>query len=431
MGEKAPAYVRLAILNVVLFSAFGCLFPFLTAAYEAKGLTKTEIGGVTTCAPFVSFLFSPVWARLADKTKQHRRVLVASSLVAVVLMFLFPLVSFPSVVALMILYTAVTCPLCPLLDSFVLEALGEHAEMYGKVRVWGAVGVGVAAPVSGFLVDKMDLSVPFAMFGLLMTLSATLFYFWLKPCLNTQGAKDSYTAEAPNTEEPWSARQVCNKVCSSSQDVCKLSFLVVATFVGMGTSMGSSLSSLFLQDELLADRTYMGLATACTILLELPAFFFAKNIIQTIGLNTTIIVAQMAYVLRMCLYCQCVADNSYLFLVAELLHGVTFVGIWSAGVDLMRRYAAVGTEAFNQALFSACFNGLGGGTGSLLAGLLYETYGAYFVFKCAACVVLLSTALFLCQIVLVGKHKQTTVAAFASSSREPLLVKGCDEVQAV
>ncbi len=78
-----------------------------------------------------------------------------------------------------------------------------------------------------------------------------------------------------------------------------------------------------------------------------------------------------------------------------LLHGVSYSGMWLAGVAFANRLAPPGLGATAQGLFNAVFNGLGFFGGSIFGGLLYDRYGGANLFFWCGLLALLALFLFL------------------------------------
>ena len=76
--------------------------------------------------------------------------------------------TFPVLVITVTAFAFFAAPIIPLVDNSSLEYLGEQKKQYGKLRLWGAVGWGVAAPVVGQLVERLGLGWSFYGYGLFM-----------------------------------------------------------------------------------------------------------------------------------------------------------------------------------------------------------------------------------------------------------------------
>ena len=67
--------------------------------------------------------------------------------------------------------------------------------------------------------------------------------------------------------------------------------------------------------------------------------------------------------------------NPWLVLPLQLLHGFTFAGAWTAGVAIAKANSPPGLETSGQSLFSLAYNGIGGLSGSIIGGQLYDFLG--------------------------------------------------------
>ena len=62
------------------FAGNGTLIPYLVLYFKQLGLNPSQVGIVSGLKPFISFLFSPVWGYIADKTRKTRLIFVLSLL---------------------------------------------------------------------------------------------------------------------------------------------------------------------------------------------------------------------------------------------------------------------------------------------------------------------------------------------------------------
>jgi len=60
------------------FAGNGTLIPYLVLYFKQLGLNPSQVGIVSGLKPFISFLFSPIWGYIADKTRQTRLIFVLS-----------------------------------------------------------------------------------------------------------------------------------------------------------------------------------------------------------------------------------------------------------------------------------------------------------------------------------------------------------------
>jgi hypothetical protein len=84
---------------------------------------------------------------------------ISASLVLYSLMYFVPAneYSFFILFALVFCSSFVSSPVPPLLDSAVMQYLGPNKQDYGRQRLWGAVGWGSIAPLSGLVATKLGI----------------------------------------------------------------------------------------------------------------------------------------------------------------------------------------------------------------------------------------------------------------------------------
>ena len=146
------------VLYFLIFMAYAALLPFLSVYYEESGLSGWQIGILNSIPPLTSMVAAPIWGGLADAT-QKRKLLVNIGLVGsmgVMAVFAFT-VDFYVLIPLVILNAFFLAVVMPLLDTSVVDLLGEQKERYGRVRLWGAGGWGASAPLIGIIVERYEL----------------------------------------------------------------------------------------------------------------------------------------------------------------------------------------------------------------------------------------------------------------------------------
>lgn len=138
-----------------VFATNACILPFMTLIFEARGLTKSQIGSVVAFVPLARFVFAPVWTYVADRYQRHFAVSVASYLASAFTLLLFFLShTFAAIIFSVGLYAALSSAVMPLIDARVLRILGpSRRQAYGAQRLWGALSWGVNSALIGALAD--------------------------------------------------------------------------------------------------------------------------------------------------------------------------------------------------------------------------------------------------------------------------------------
>eukprot|EP01112_Ceratiomyxa_fruticulosa_P013897 TRINITY_DN393_c0_g2_i1.p1 TRINITY_DN393_c0_g2~~TRINITY_DN393_c0_g2_i1.p1 ORF type:complete len:505 (+),score=70.00 TRINITY_DN393_c0_g2_i1:251-1765(+) len=438
-------------------AGFGCFVPYANLFYRSRGMDSEQIGVLTAIVPLITFFVTPIWTMIADKTRKHKTILIATiSIYSILqLFFLFipptspeqrsifgshPLSSLPLPTARFLLFTLViltsvlNSPIGPLIDSFALQVLGrENREFYGKQRLWGAIGWGFSSFFMGLIIDETSYDSIFI---------ASLIFFIIFVAIvvtNPLSMESNSSIELVSMEEDLleneSNVETVNNIDEKGiafedpkyefeknspglsvptddvilvakkgtpqkevqaqstffQDICKLlfnfsmlSFLVVVLMISMVGYVISGFLFLYLKDHFNASTLLMGASMPFSVFLELPFFFFTKNLIKKMGVKGMIALAHVIYIIRVSLYYIIGHLNvsAWVDLPIELLHGFGFTMIWAAGVQYSSDIAPVGLEATAQGIYTAIW--ALGGIGGVIGGRLYTTWGPVKMFGACA-----------------------------------------------
>ena len=140
------------------------------------------------------------WAILADATCSHRTVLLSTFVAAGIargLVGLPALSSFWPLLAAVLASEAVAAPVIILADAATQQAASEAGSDYGKVRLFGALGLGAFSPLNGLIVTRLGSGAGFAA-GAAAWLSAS--------CLTAMLPVSGLSAAAAQGEKPAGRR---------------------------------------------------------------------------------------------------------------------------------------------------------------------------------------------------------------------------------
>jgi MFS transporter, PPP family, 3-phenylpropionic acid transporter len=382
LEQETPAPQRWGVDRALLvpkvfyfcfYAASSCLLPYLALYYRQSGLNGAQIGLLVGVSPIVTWLAAPFWGALADTTRQHRKILATTIVGAIVTVALLALANgFWWLLPVVVCYSFFAAPIIPLVDNSVMNLLGARRELYGRQRVWGAIGWGISAAFVGVLVDRFGLDVRFYAFILLF---AVLLLVSTRLKVNVGSMSQPF----------WQGVRVL------AGDRPLMIFLVTVLFSSMGSSIINSYVFLYLAD-LGASDTLMGLSQTVSTLSEMPVFFFSAPLLRKFGARGLLLISLSAYVIRLLAYN--VLPPVWLVLPINLLHGLTFSALWVAGVSYANEVAPKGMGATAQGLFAGITMGLGSAAGALLGGTLYDSLGAIMMFRVAAGIVAMGLIFF-------------------------------------
>lgn len=355
------------------YAAASVVVPVLTLYYQEAGVSGQLLGVLAAIWPAGTVVGAAIWGAVADATGRHRLVLVVATLTAIgsAQLFLFA-TSFVTLAPIIVMFSLAMSPIIPVVDNAVLDSLGRERSKYGRVRLWGAVGWGVAAPLVGVLIDSLGLRVVFPVYGALMLL--TLAVSFLLP-VGTAHLRAEIRAgiRMMAADRRWGA------------------FLLIVMIRGIGGAFILHFLFIYLA-EIGGSGTLRGVALAIATVSELFVFFFAHRVLERFGPRRTILFALGATAIRLLLYA--IVSNPYLALAVQLMHGLTFSLFLVAAVNYAKELAPEGMGATAQAAMTSTNIGAGGIIGALLGGVLYQRVGLTSMFLTASLFLFLACGLF-------------------------------------
>jgi MFS family permease len=438
-----PATSRFSLLRVkfhyfAFFAGWGCLLPYLTLYYRYVGLSARQNGTVQSTRPFVNFLATPLWGAVGERFGGIKVIWIASLLLQIVLTWLIALVKpdndvvnlqtscycgnhsnlsdhvwdaahahasvdnetlnilcqkmkqdsidarkmkFLEIVGLVAIGEFFAAPGPPLTDHFTLEVLGNKRQGdYGKQRVWGTVGWGLASSAVSVgsqlglksSICAPDFSLYFYLFGGFTALSVV---FAIGIAVGHKGDKGDHNHTKQQVTSFWFRLRLLLK------NPKIVLFLLAAWLIGILMSVIENFLFWFIED-LGGGQTIMGLSVLVMSVGEIPAFILSGHVISWIGYRATLCLTFLCYAIRFIAYS--FITIPWTVLPIELIHGVTFALRSAAIVSYARAVAPKGLEATTQTLFEGVLTGLGGGCGGVLGGLSWQNLGARTTFRISA-----------------------------------------------
>ena len=352
---------RPKLLYFFYYAAMASPLPFLVLHYAQLGFTGRQIGVLSALLPVMTLLGVPLWSAAADAFGHYRGIILLS--VGAAMVWTLAASSATSYLGLLGIVGALSfcvAPIMPLTDTVVLTLLQNERHRYGNLRLWGAVGWGVGAPLTGWLVGRGEAG-------------ELRWAFWLAAALLGSLWAVAYTLPRLEAAPPRSNRSARGLVSPAW-----LGFLLIG-FIG-GICLAVSSNFLYLHMTALGmHASFVGLALTAATLGEIPVFFFSGRLLRRYSAYTLLVTALTIFAARLFLYS--VFSAPWPILALQLLHGPSFSLLWAAGVAYADRHAPEGFRATAQGLFSATLLGWGGLVGALLGGTLYDALGAAVMFR--------------------------------------------------
>ena len=354
------------------FAALACLAPFVVLFYQQLGFTGSQIGFLAGMAPLITLVSTPLWTGVADATRRHRLLMSLAIVGAFATALVFPsLRTLGPVVLILVLFSFFAAPVAPFADSATMNMLAGQKDQYGRVRLGGTFGWGIAALFAGIAVQAYGLRVAFWGYAALMFLALLVCQRFV------------FSRAAPGV----SLRGGVHTLMANRRWVL---FLALAFVGGVGFAAVNTYLFAYMQD-LNASKTTMGLALTLSTLAELPVLFFADRLLKRFKAHGLFVLAMVVTGIRLLLYAAVSFPGGVL--VFQILNGFTFPAAWVGGVTYADESAPPAMSATAQGLFSAMVFGFGAAAGGLLGGLLLESIGGRGMYLVIGIAVLVGTAI--------------------------------------
>ena len=358
-GNENPAALR--ALAAAYFFAFACIgvqMPLVAPALLAAGYSAAWIGGMWALRSLTGTLSPTLWGTLADRFGDARPYTIASLGIGGVL---FAALGFTSgrisALFLFALYGLVAGASMTLLDGMTLTALGKEKHRYGNIRLYGALGFGVAALFTTSAVEfqwipeTSDVVFPIAGF---FSVAGAIAVFRVPRLQRPKLAKWSQLKSALQQREliglgllsllHWSSHGAYSSLIAPLGEVC-----------GLG-------------------RHSIGIAMGVAIVFEVWMMrssgaalrrFGAKSLLVWISVLTCVRWLGLALSL-----------NGTAFIAWQALHGVSFGLFYPSVVAILAVRVPEEARQSVQGLFGSLFFGVGGAIGTGVAGAVFEQSGA-------------------------------------------------------
>jgi MFS family permease len=241
-------------------------------------------------------------------------------------------------------------PCASLNDAISYELLGDKRHRWGRQRVWGTIGFGLIAAVSGPILDNVLREDGTTNYGICC-------YLFLGFMILS--AMAAYGLTVP---EHFNCSRMMKNIAALLREPPIVAFLTCLFLFGL--FFGAIVAFLFWYLLELEESEYhnthkvvCGLCLLMNAITEMPVLFFSGKVIKRIGEVSCLYIAFVAYGIRFLSYAFLM--NIWLVLPVELLHGVTFGLMFPAATMYASRIAPPGMSATLQGLVSGIHFGFG------------------------------------------------------------------------
>jgi PPP family 3-phenylpropionic acid transporter len=343
----------------IYFAGMSAFVPYIVLYYQDMGFSGTQIGLLVTISPLVLLIGGPFWTGVADTGHRHKMVMNIALGAAVISIFLLPFLrTFLLVLILIFIFSFMSAPAYSLADSATMSMLGNEKHLYGRIRMGGTLGWGLAAPLAGILIAKNGLHWAFWIYSLFMFIALLISQNFF------------YTKQ----KEQSSFRQGMISLFANRQ---LMLFLFMAFICGIAFATINNYLFAYMH-QLQIDESKMGYVLTIATVAEIPVLFFADRLLIRFKPRGLLILSMAATGIRLLLLA--LFHSLTGILIFQLINGLTFPALWVAGVSYANDNAPAGLSATTQAVFGTMIFGFGAAAGGFLGGILLENLGGQMMY---------------------------------------------------
>ncbi|CAN0314146.1 unnamed protein product, partial [Ectocarpus sp. 12 AP-2014] len=276
-----PKYLTVKAVFFLFYSSLGAIMPYLPVYYHSLGIPDRRIGHLGAITPAMTFLFTPLWGALTDKSGMLKQILVLTFAASTLLrVSLAARTSFLWIVSVITLTAVINAPVRPLLDSSALQSLDDRAE-YGKQRLWGQWGFGIGSFLTGKLLSRFGFKAAFYMHAA-FSLPTLLILMRFSP------KKEDRGKEPPKFGELY-------QLVVHDPDV--LVFFSMVFAIGLSSGVIENFAYKRLR-ELGGTGSVLGVSRLVSSLSGIPMFFFSGAIVKHFSIVGILTASMMSFIAR-------------------------------------------------------------------------------------------------------------------------------------
>ncbi|AIQ23601.1 MULTISPECIES: MFS transporter [Paenibacillus] len=349
---NAPTLLR--GFNFLYFALLAMFIPFLPVYLGEQGLNPAQIGFIIGTGGFVTIIAQPLWGMISDKTRTIRKVLLILLLCSAVTgYFLFDSSSYVRLILFAMLLYFFLMPIDPLAESLNFRISEAAGISYGSIRTYGALGYGVMALLTGYVMSYFGSQ---GMALLFVAISLTSFVVsWFMP-------------DAPVTGKPVTLDSL--KHFLSNKET--LLFLVLIFISSVPARMNDTFLGVYIRElggspELVGQSFFI--AAMSEIIVFALSFWWLRKGKELIIIS----ISGAFYFLRF--FISAWILDPHLLAYLQILQILTFPVFYSAAIQYLYSIVPVEWRATGQTVLALLFFGVSGILASYAGGALYEAFG--------------------------------------------------------
>ena len=365
-GPSAAAripWLRLGSATGVAGVALGVFNPFIAVTLTSKGFDVAAIGVITALAAAGFIVAVPVWGQLADTRLGRPQALAIAGVTGGALLASI-LVAPPILVApLYLVGYLFAAAWLPLVDAIVVNAVRD-SRRYARLRLISSLTYALSALLAGIVYRSTGFGLSLLLVGVGGAILAAV-------ALRLPDVARAAERQEPEAGAHWWSASVAPFRLLQRTPGLPLALLAIALGL-LGYMAGNTFLGLYLL-ELGGSSADIGLASAISATIEVPAIFVAGWVAQRYGVRSLFVVAAASVTIGALGWA--VAPDVPFVLAIRVFAGIGYGGMLVAGVMAVRHFLPPELQGTGQGLFQATCFGLSAVVVNVLGGQLQGVIG--------------------------------------------------------
>jgi len=368
MGLGRDFAIRTSLYFGAIFANLGLYLPFMPIWLAWRGMTPFEIGVITSAPLFARILATPSIGLWSDARGDHRTTIIIGGWLGSACAVLLALATdFWSILVLVVGFQIATQSILPLVETKSLAGARYLGLDYGRLRLWGSaafIGANIAGGivVAAFGGGSVVIMVIAAVF-------ATAIAAHGLPCDLPPARPDGVPEDANDPSAAGGLRHIWTLVRQP---------WFALTVIAAGLIQGShavfyAFSAIHWRSIGISDE-WIGLLWALGVIAEIALFAISSRALSHFNAVGLLALGGAAGVLRWTV--MAMEPAFWMLFPLQCLHGLTFGATYLGTLNLIQSRVPPHRAGTAQSVHSALGAGVIMGGTTLLAGLIYQQWGA-------------------------------------------------------
>lgn len=366
---QAGTMLRQAIFYGLLCAGTGASLPFLPSWLRQNGMSAAQIGWILAVPLIARAITGPLSGLWADRFIKYRTPLLCLALSATAAYALMGVISVPATerfylfIGLFSIGFTAIASITPLLDAMTMQLGRNGGFSFSWVRASGSAAFIFANISLGYLLQMVGVEAVLVW----MVTSALLVSLGARFLLPPSARIDPLLLPRRNIPS-------LTRLATLLKNKRFVLLIIALGCLQAAHSYYYAFSTLLWEKDGLSS-TLCGYLWAFAVVSELVFLGLGGRFRHSLGPWRLLMLGAAAGVLRWGL--MSVTSDIWLLWPMQALHGLTFVAVYLAGLELVFRLVPRGYEGLGQAINSAYASGAMTGFGMLFSGIIYEKLGTH------------------------------------------------------